>query len=90
MNLRSDNLMITDDILSLLVCPESKQRLHWAEPPALEMLKLSAQAGDLRTVGGSPVSPDFESVLVREDGKVGYPVRSGIPILLIDQGILLS
>lgn len=37
----------------------------------------------------NPIGP-LEAVLVREDGKVGYVVQGGIPILLPDHGIDLT
>lgn len=35
-------------------------------------------------------SPELESVLIREDGRVAYPVKAGIPILLPSSGISLK
>ena len=89
MNLRSDNPMITDDVLNLLVCPESKQRLRWADSAIVERLKNLSISGDLNTTSGSRVSGDFEAVLLREDGAVGYLVKGGIPILLVEQGVAI-
>jgi uncharacterized protein YbaR (Trm112 family) len=89
MNLRSDNPMITDDVLNLLVCPESKQRLRWADSAIVERLKNLSISGELNTTSGSRVSGDFEAVLLREDGAVGYLVKGGIPILLVEQGIAI-
>jgi uncharacterized protein YbaR (Trm112 family) len=33
--------------------------------------------------------PDFEALLVREDGKYAYLVRDGIPVMLIDEAVAL-
>jgi uncharacterized protein YbaR (Trm112 family) len=81
--------MITDDVLNLLVCPESKQRLRWADSAIVERLKNLSISGELNTTSGSRVSGDFEAVLLREDGAVGYLVKGGIPILLVEQGIAI-
>lgn len=63
-------------LLSILCCPKTHQPLREATPQELE--RASASAGTL------------EAGLVREDGAVLYPVRNGIPVLIVDQGILLE
>jgi uncharacterized protein YbaR (Trm112 family) len=90
MNLRRYNPMITDDVLNLLVCPESKQRLRFADSAIVERLKKLSISGELVTIAGSRVNGDFEAVLLREDGAIGYLVRGGIPILLVEQGVGIS
>lgn len=82
--------MITDDILKLLVCPESKQPLHRSDPALLDHLKQEAAAGTLKTVDGGAIAVDFEDILVRQDRRIGYLVRGGIPVLLVDQGVGLN
>jgi uncharacterized protein YbaR (Trm112 family) len=43
----------------------------------------------LNNLQGSKVPADFEALLVREDGKRGYLVRDGIPVMLIDEAVAL-
>lgn len=63
-------------LLSILCCPKTHQPLR--EATAAELEKASRAAGVL------------EAGLVREDGLVLYPVRNGIPVLIVDQGIPLE
>ncbi len=63
-------------LLSILCCPKTHQSLREATEQELERAS--------RTVGA------VEAGLVREDGLVLYPVRNGIPVLIVDQGILLE
>ena len=42
--------MITDDVLNLLVCPESKQRLRFADSAIVERLKKLSISGELDTI----------------------------------------
>jgi len=48
------------------------------------------KAGRLRNRGGEPVSKPITEGLVREDGKILYPVDDGIPVMLIEESIELS
>ena len=41
-------------------------------------------------MGGAAVERTLEAGLVREDGLIVYPIRDGIPVLLIDEGIRLQ
>jgi uncharacterized protein YbaR (Trm112 family) len=46
-------------------------------------------AGELKNVGGGAVSETVVAGLIREDGAIVYPIRDGIPVLLIDEGLPL-
>jgi uncharacterized protein len=63
-------------LLSILCCPLTHQALREASS---EELAQAAQSG-----------ATMEAGLVREDGKILYPVRNGIPVLIADQGISLE
>jgi len=47
-------------------------------------------AGSLRDRAGQLVSDVVTAALVRADQKVAYPVRDGIPVLLIESAIPLE
>ncbi len=78
---------IDPDLLAILACPESHQPLAVAAADLLERLNGAIRAGGLANVGGQTVDAPLEAALVREDGRVAYPVRDGIPVLLIDEGL---
>lgn len=81
--------MIDQTLLDILVCPETRQPLRVADAALLERLNASIVEGSVSNRGGEPVSASIEEALVREDGDVLYPVRDDIPIMLIDESILL-
>jgi len=82
--------LVDQSLLDILVCPETKQPLHAAEPAVLEPLNASIRSGSVKTRGGETVTDEILEGLVREDGAVLYPVRDDIPIMLIDESIQLS
>ncbi len=79
--------MIDADLLSILACPATHQPLAMAEPALLERLNAAISRGQLQSVGGAKVTEDLEAGLVREDRRIVYPIRDGIPVLLVDEGV---
>ena len=70
--------MIPADLLELLRCPATRQKLTVADDDLLTRLNANA---DL-------VEP-VRAALVRADGTAAYPVRGDIPVLLVDKAIPL-
>ena len=78
------------DILDILRCPESGQTLRLAPPELIRTLEGRRTAGGVLDRAGNQIGEPFTAGLVREDGLVFYRVREGIPILLIDESIILD
>ena len=78
--------MIDKDLLEILACPETHQGLSMASKDVLKRVN-DAIGGGLKNKGGQAVEQPLDAGLVREDGKVVYPIRDEIPVLLIDEGI---
>ena len=81
--------MIDQNLLEILVCPETKQPLRVADGDLLKKLNASIESGQVTNRGGEAVTAGLSEALVREDGDVLYPVRDDIPIMLIDESIPL-
>ncbi len=81
--------MIDQNLLEILVCPETKQPLRVADVGLLEKVNDLISAGSVTNRGGEPVTVQMSGALIREDGDVLYPVRDDIPIMLIDESIPL-
>jgi uncharacterized protein len=67
---------VDDDMLRILCCPVTHQALHIADPAAL-------------SDASAKVSRPITEGLIREDGRMLYPIRNGIPLLMPEEGISL-
>jgi uncharacterized protein YbaR (Trm112 family) len=79
--------MLDAELIELLVCPETKQPLRPLDPDALSRLNEAIAEGRVQNRGGSLLSAPLRAGLVREDGRLLYPVREDIPIMLLDESI---
>ena len=82
--------MVDPELLQILVCPENKQSLREADAALVGRLNADIAKGRVRNRAGEVVREPLDGGLVREDGKFVYPVREGIPIMLIDEAIALD
>ncbi|MAZ13363.1 MAG: hypothetical protein CMO71_11240 [Verrucomicrobiales bacterium] len=79
-----------EKLLEIICCPETYQSLKLADPELVTELNQRVQKGVLLSRSGEDVKEKIDEGLVREDGKILYPVRQNIPTLLIEQGIQLD
>ena len=80
---------VSPDLVEILVCPETKQPVSLATPDQLATLNTAIRDGSLLNRGGTKVEKELAEALVREDGKILYPVDDGIPVMLIEESIEL-
>jgi uncharacterized protein YbaR (Trm112 family) len=82
--------MMTAEILTFLRCPETGQILATASPEQLSRIERFRTDGALHDRTGRLVTEKVDAGLVRADGQWMFPVRDGIPVLLVDEALPLG
>ena len=81
--------MIDAKLLAQLCCPESHQPLKLADGQLVTALNEQISTGTLKNRAGQVVKTKIDGALIREDAKVAYLIQNKLPILLIDEGVLV-
>lgn len=82
--------MIDPELLKILCCPETRQPVALAEAALIEQLNQRVAAKTLQNRAGEVVTDRLDGGLVRADGRYLYPIRGGIPVMLVEEGIALT
>ena len=81
--------MALSDLAEQLRCPETRQKLSVASPELLQWMRDEQAAGRLFYKSGKYLTDTVKAGLVREDGRLFYPVVHDIPLLVNDEAILI-
>ena len=79
--------MIRPELLEILRCPETHQRLSVASSELIAKLNAKVAAGQLTNGVGKTLTEAIEGGLIREDQRVVYPIRNQLPILLVAEAL---
>ncbi len=82
--------MLNAELLALLVCPETHQDVTLATAGEIVQINEAIRQGQVRTAGGNPVVQPVEGALIRADRSIAYPIRDGIPVMLVAEGLAIS
>lgn len=83
-------MMIDKELLAILCCPETKQTVTLADAALVSKLNEAAARGGLKNKATKSVSERMDGGLIRADQTILYPIREGIPVMLIEEGIPLD
>ncbi len=81
---------ISQDLLEILCCPRTKVPVQMASADQLARLNERIQGGRVKYYDSSNVDKPLEEGLITEDGETTYRIDDGIPVMLVDQGILMA
>jgi len=79
--------VISAELLDLLVCPEDRTPLRAADQAVIDAANRKVVAGTLRNRVGRVVERHLDGGLIRQDGKLMYPIVDNLPIMLIDEAV---
>lgn len=74
-------------LLDIVCCPVTKLPLQLLDSAHLATLNVAISAGQLRNRAAQSLSETLSEALVTRDGRLVYPVRGGIPVLLEEESI---
>ena len=74
-------------LLDIICCPMTKLPLELLDGERLQALNTAIGKGEVKNQGSEQVTGALSEALVTRDGRLVYPVREGIPILLEEESI---
>jgi uncharacterized protein YbaR (Trm112 family) len=80
---------VDPNLVAILICPETRQPVAQASPAQLAAINASIRAGNAYNRSGARVEKELAEALIRQDGRVLYPVEEGIPVMLVEESIAL-
>ena len=83
-------MALDEELLELLVCPDSREKLRVADEAVVAKVNAAIEAGTLKNRNGDPVTQKLDTGLLRVDDAMLYAVVEDIPNLVVDEGIPLD
>jgi uncharacterized protein YbaR (Trm112 family) len=83
-------MSISKDLIQMLRCPETKEMLSEAPESLIAKINEAIEQKVAYYRNNTPVLDKIDGGLLRADGKYLYPVREDIPILLVDESIIID
>ena len=82
--------MIHSELVTILVCPETRAPLALVGPEALGRVNRAIASGQLKNRAGRTLEKPLDGGLLRSDRAVLYPIFDDIPMMLLDEAIVVD
>lgn len=83
-------MSINTALLEVICCPVTRLPLQPLPDDDLQRLNRKIDQQAVKSRDGAIVAAALDQALVTRDGRLAYPVRDGIPVLLENEGIQLA
>jgi uncharacterized protein len=83
-------VMLRAELLRILVCPENQSALEPASSDLVARINRAIAARAVKNKSGQTLERPLAGGLVRADRAVLYAIIDEIPMMLVDEGILLD
>jgi uncharacterized protein YbaR (Trm112 family) len=83
-------LALDKALLDIICCPVTHVPLELMADDSLQQLNSLISEKRIKNCTDELVTEALQEALVTRDGRLAYPIRDGIPVLLEEQGILLA
>jgi uncharacterized protein YbaR (Trm112 family) len=74
-------------LLDIICCPVTKLPLQLLDSERLARLNAAIHAGEIKNQAANDLAEDLKEALVTRDGRLVYPIRDSIPVLLEEESI---
>jgi len=78
---------ISNDLLEILCCPNTKVPIEMLDSERLEKLNRQVQAGAVKYADGAAVDKPLQEALITQDDQTIYRIDDDIPVMLVDKAI---
>lgn len=78
------------NLLDIICCPVTRLPLEILDAARLDTLNAAIRNGAVQNTSDEAVADAFTEALISRDGRLVYPVRDGIPVLLAEESIQWS
>lgn len=79
--------LMDKNLLDIICCPVTRLPLELLDASRLDTLNAAIHSGGVQNASDEQVDDVIDEALISRDGRLVYPVRDGIPVLLAEESI---
>jgi len=87
LSLYNNDCPMDKKLLDIICCPLTKLPLQMLDTERLARLNAAIESGEIKNRADGDLAEELAEALVTRDGRLVYPVRGGIPMLLEEESI---